>query len=108
MGDFRELDSWRQARTVVCALLTMSSALSQAAEHAGYAHGLHSVSIGLLDNMARGYEGDRKSFLRARLGINRLEELIRQGQARGLLKVSESMPLRRELRFVRLALEDRS
>ena len=104
--DFRDLDGWRQARSVVCALLDVSATLSRSAEHGSYAHSLNSLAVAVLDNMAKGYEGDRKSFSEAQLVISRLDELLTQGKTSGLLKVSVFIPLRRELDLVRQSLEE--
>ena len=60
----------------------------------------------VLDNMAKGYEGDRKSFSEAQSVIGRLDELLTQGKTSGLLKVSVFIPLRRELDLVRQSLEE--
>lgn len=104
--DFRDLDGWRQARSVVCALLDVSATLSRSAEHGSYAHSLNSLAVAVLDNMAKGYEGDRNSFSEAQSVIGRLDELLTQGKTRGLLKVSVFIPLRRELDLVRQSLEE--
>ena len=104
--DFRDLDGWRQARSVVCALLDVSATLSRSTEHGSFAHSLNSLAVAVLDNMAKGYEGDRKSFSEAQSVIGRLDELLTQGKTSGLLKVSVFIPLRRELDLVRQSLEE--
>lgn len=105
VDDFRDLDAWRTARSVVCALLDVSAALLHAKEHSSYAHCLNSLSIAVLDNMAKGYERDERFLLEAKKAILRLEKLLAQGQLAGLLGMSEFIPLIRELRNLNQSLE---
>ena len=103
--NFRDLDSWKKARSVVCALLEMSASLSRSAEHTGLARSLNTISVAILDNMAKGYEGERRSFLVARSLVDQLEELLSRSQASGLPKGSELIPLGRELNRLRKSLD---
>jgi len=103
--DFRELECWKTARSVVCTLLDAAATLSRNTRHAGFARSLRTLSIAALDALARGYEGDARSFMEARSVVGRLEQLISQGRDRGALKASDFSSVQARLNLVMHLLE---
>jgi hypothetical protein len=98
--NFRDLEAWRTARSVVCALLDLSAVHSRNSEHDNFARSVNRLSIAVLDNIAKGYDEDERFMIEARKAISRLENLLMQGQVAGALTRSESHPLIRELRHL--------
>jgi len=101
--DYRNLPSWKEARLLVCALLDWSFALSQRSESNSIAAEIERLSVSVLDNLARAYEGnERRSFItKGRRTIAQLEEKLGRAAQRGIMTSSDSLRLTRELYAVK-------
>jgi four helix bundle protein len=106
VSDFREFESWKRARAVVCSAFDFTKSLSRSARYTHIAAEINRLSVSVLDNMAKGYEGDgdRSSLNKARLSVDQLSrELKRAGELRALTPRA-ALRLTRELEAVRRAL----
>jgi four helix bundle protein len=106
--DFRDLASWKQARFVVCALLAFTESLARSAESKRFASDIDRLSISILDNMAKGYEGegDRTFLVKARESIDLLETQLQRALEKEVLSASDSVRLARELDEVKRSLKE--
>ena len=104
--DYRDLASWKQARFVVCALLAFTESLARRAESRRFAAEINRLSISILDNMAKGYEGegDRTFLVKARQSIKLLETQLKLAHENDVLSASDSVLLTRELNAVKRSL----
>jgi len=104
--DFRNLESWKHARFVVCAILSYAESLSHRAESRRFASEIDRLSVSVLDNIARAYEGrsSRSSLTKAVQSIDKLEAKLERATQDGVLTTSESTRLMRELRALKESL----
>lgn len=108
VADFRNSKSWNQARLAVCAILEFTESLSQRFEYRTLARNIEHLSVAVLDNLARGYDGTGNSnFLsRAANTIDRLEEELRRVQRQGALNTADSTLLKENLDAVKQSLKN--
>ncbi|MGA3245608.1 MAG: four helix bundle protein [Bacteroidota bacterium] len=101
--DYRDYESWKRARFAVCSVLDMTKPLSQLAEHRGLALEIDHLSVSILDNLAKGYEGSGDStFLKKALeSVDRLDSALHRASERQALTNSTSHRLQRQLKGVR-------
>jgi four helix bundle protein len=78
--DYRENESWRRTRLVVCAALDVAKSLSRHREHKSLSKEIDRLSVSILDAMAKGMQGEsRKAFIRTALeSVGRLEAALRR------------------------------
>jgi four helix bundle protein len=107
VADYRDYESWRRARYAVCSVLDFTKSLSRLAEHKRLARDIDQLSVSILNNLARGFEGSGDAaFLKQALeSVDRLERaLSRASEAQALPRLT-SQRLQRDLRGVRRALQ---
>ncbi|MDP2884756.1 MAG: four helix bundle protein [Ignavibacteria bacterium] len=110
VADYRDYESWRRARFAVCSVLDFTQSLSRLAEHRCLAEDIDHLSVSILDNLARGFEGSGDgAFLKKALeSIDRLDRALRRASEEHVLTDVASHRLQRELRGVRRALQKAS
>lgn len=110
VADYRDYESWRRARFAVCSVLDFTKSLSGLAEHRRLAEEIDHLSVSILDNMARGFEGSGDdAFLEKALeSVDRLDRALRRASEEHVVADVTSHRLQRELRGVRRALQKTS
>jgi len=106
MTDFRNSESWNQARFAICAVLEFAEAWSRRIEYRSLAKNIEHLSVAVLDNIAKGYEGTgNKTFLKkAEQSIRRLENELHRVHRKGALKQSDATLLKLNLDSVKASL----
>ena len=101
--DFRNLESWKHARLVVCTILSYAESLSRRAESKRLAAEIDRLSVSILDNIARTFEGkrNRSSLAKALHSIDKLEAKLQRASQKGVLTAAETARLMRELQAVK-------
>lgn len=100
--DFRNTETWMEARFLVCALLEFAELWSHQLKYRRQAKEVGRLSVGLLDEIAQGYDpkGRRLHLSRARQSIDILERTLQQMQQQGALETSEALRLKTSLETV--------
>jgi four helix bundle protein len=108
VSDFREYESWRRARVVVCSMFDFTRSLSRTARYSRLAADINRLSVSVLDNMAKGYEGsgDRSFLLKARTSADRLSRELKRACEMQALTPPAAVRLKRELDAVRRSLRE--
>lgn len=108
MTDFRNSDSWNQARFAVCTILDLTESWSRIFEYRSLAKNIERLSIAVLDNIAKGYEepGDGRFLARAAHTIDRLEQELNRVQRKGALRVTDYIQLKGDLDSVKASLQN--
>lgn len=103
VADYRDYESWKRARFAVCSVLDITKSLSQLVEHKCPALEIDHLSVSILDNLAKGYEGSGDStFLKKALeSVDRLDDALHRATERQVLTNATSHRLQRELKGVR-------
>jgi hypothetical protein len=107
VADFRNSDSWNQARFVVCTILAFTESWSRRIEYRSLAKSIEHLSIAVLDNIVKGYEGigNRTFLARAGQTIDQLEQELSRVQRMGALKTADSIQLKTNLDSVKASLQ---
>ena len=107
VADYREYESWKRARFAVCAVMDFTKSLSRLAEHRRLAEDIDHLSVSILDNLARGFEGSGDgAFLKKALeSVDRLDRALRRASEEHVLTDVNSHRLQRELRGARRAFQ---
>jgi hypothetical protein len=110
LADYRDYESWKRARFAVCSVLDSTKSLSRLAEHRRLAVEIDNLSVSILDNLARGFEGsgDCAFLKRALESVERLDQALHSASERQALTDATSNRLQRELKGVRRALRKAS
>jgi hypothetical protein len=87
LTDYRESESWKQARLAVCRILQFTESWSRRLEYRALAKNIEHLSVAVLDNLAKGYDGtgDSNFLSRAANTIEKLEQELRRVQQKGAL-----------------------
>lgn len=103
VADFRNSESWNQARLAVCTILEFSESWSSQFEYRTLAKKIQRLSIAVLDNIAKGCEGTgNEAFLsKAAQTIDRLEQELYTIEQEGMLQNDDSSLLKRNLDAVK-------
>ena len=106
--NYREYESWRRARVVVCSVFDFTKSLSRTARYARLAADVSRLSVSVLDNMARGYEGDGdRSFLaKALLSVEDLSRELKRASQMRALTPRAALRLTQELDVIRKSLRE--
>lgn len=107
VADYRDSESWKQARLAVCAILEFAGVWSQRFEYKMLARSIERLSIAVLDNIAQGCgrTEDRNFLTRAANNIERLKHELRQVQQEGALSDDDSALLNENLDAVKQSLK---
>jgi len=107
VADFRNSESWNQARLAVCAILELTDLLSRRFEYHKLAKNIEHLSIAVLDNIAKGRDGsgDSNFLTRAANTIDLLEQELLSVQQTGVLTDEDSAFLRENLDAVKSSLQ---
>jgi hypothetical protein len=107
VADYRDYESWKRARFAVCSVLDMTKSLSRLAEHKRLARDIDHLSVSILDNLTKGFEGsdDNAFFKKALKLVDRLDRELRRACEQRALTSLTSERLQKELRGVRRALQ---
>jgi hypothetical protein len=110
VADYRNFDSWRRARFAVCSVLDSTKSLARVAEHKLLADDIDDLSVSILDNLARGFEGsgDVAYVQKALESVDRLDRALYRASEEHALTNAVSHRLQRELKLVRRALQKAS
>ncbi len=106
MTDFRETESWKIARSLVCVLLDVTDASSRSALPEPVAREIRHLSISLLDTIARGYEGkdSRTCLAEAQRSIRLLEQQLVRARDAATLNKTQADPVVHMLNDLRRSL----
>jgi hypothetical protein len=106
--DFRESESWKRARFVLCSILELTRSLSAADMGKSIARKIDRLSMSVLDGIARGYgeSGNEAPLSGVRRSIVLLERQLRIASAKGMVSNSEFARLNRELEAVQQSLKE--
>ncbi len=87
MADFRDSDSWNEARILVCVLLEMSGHWARRGYCLDLAKSVEHYSVSLLDGLAQGdaQTGNTGELKRAQRSLDELESLLPVIRERGAL-----------------------
>ena len=107
VADYRDYESWRRARYAVCSVLDFTKSFSRLAEHRRLARDIDQLSVSILDNLARGFEGggDAAFLKKALQSVDQLDRALRRASEEQALTKLVSQRLQRELKSVRRALQ---
>ncbi len=110
VADYRDYDSWRRARFAVCSVLDSTKSLARLAEHKRLAGDIDDLSVSILDNLARGFEGngDVAYLQKALESVDRLDRALYHASEEHALTNVVLHRLQRELKGVRRALQKAS
>ena len=106
--DFRNSETWNEARFIVCTLLEFTKRWSKHLRYRRLARDVERLSVSLLDNMTQGYErkGDRSFLSRAQRSIDELESALQKVEERGAINKLESVQLTDGLDAVKQSLKN--
>ena len=104
--DFRESDSWSIARSVACAIFELNDSWSKTIKSRTLGRQVERLSVALLDEIAKGYEGSGDPAFLAQAGetVDRLETELKKFRQRGILSFHQFHLLRKNLQDVKLSL----
>jgi len=107
VNDYRDLETWKEGRFLVCVLLELTESFSQAAHHGRLAENINRLSLSILVDIANGYEHAGKGGYQenARRSIDLLERELATARGKGLLKVPDSDHVLQILKTVRRSLK---
>ena len=107
VNDFRNSETWKEARFLVCTLLEFTDLWSQRLKYRSLARDVERLSLALLSNMTQGYErkGDASSILKARKSIDDLETTLQKVMNEGALKKTDSERLQSRLETIKKTLK---
>ena len=103
VADYREYESWRRARFIVCSVFDLTRSSSRRVEYKRFVQEIDRLSVSILDNLARGFEGNgHPGFInKACSAIDRLDQRLGLAQQKQLMTASDILRLRKELDSVR-------
>lgn len=110
VADYRDNESWKRARFAVCSVLDFTKSLSRLAEGRRLAEDIENLSVSILENLTKGFEGsgDAAFLKRALESVELLDRALRRASARDVMTSVTSNHLQRELKAVRRALQKAS
>ena len=107
VADYRDSESWNQARLAVYAILAFTESFSRRNEHRKRATNIEHLSIAVLAIIAKGFEGtgDKNFLTKAANTIERLEQELRRAKQRGALNDVDTTLLKENLEAVKISLK---
>ncbi len=106
VSDFRESESWSIARSVVCAILDLTESWSKTVRSTRFGKKVKRLSIALLNEITRGYEGSGNPRLLAKAEetAEQIETELDKFRQEGILDSREFLMIRSDLIGVKRAL----
>jgi hypothetical protein len=107
VGNYRDSDSWKRARFAVCSALDFARTLSREKSIRHMANEIDTLSVSILDNMAKGFEsyGSDDFFIKALDSVDRLDGALERVAEQLTPARTASRHLQRKLKTVRSALQ---
>jgi hypothetical protein len=107
ISDYRNSENWNRARLAVCTILEFTESWSKRYEYRTLAKKIEHLSIGVLDNIAKGSDrsGDSNFLIQAANIIDALEKELSKVRHKRMLDDSDSALLKENLDVVKKSLK---